>query len=204
MCVCPQTPQGAVAGLGRTKRSPEVELGKNKQDYLLQLPTALPRHQVSLCTPLLLRGGAVSTDWSCCTMRGKVFISCGLEQPTWSNSPKGAALSEAFNNLLGRYFFPFVFPLCVPHNLSILKSIAQTAEKRGEAFLRVPLPPEQSRHYTCFFRGVRGMDGDLLFCFPCQARPGHAGKKENETHFWDQGRKMGTTPLHCYFQPEIS
>lgn len=30
------------------------------------------------------------------------------------------------------------------------------------------------------------------------------GKKENETCFWDQGRKMGITPLHCYFQPEIS
>lgn len=199
MCACPQTPQGALAGPGRTKRSPEVDLRKNKQDYFLQLPTALPRHQVSLCTPLLLRAGAVSTDWSCCTLRGKVFISCGLEQQTWSNSPKGAALSEAFNNLLGRYFFPLV-----PHNPSILKSIAQTVEKRGEAFLRVPLPPEQSRHYTGFFGGVRGMDGDLLFSFPCQARPGRAGKKENETRFWDQGRKMGITPLHCYFQPEIS
>lgn len=103
--------------------------------------------------------------------------------------PKGNCPFWGFQQSVGKIFFPFVFPSYVPHNLSsILKSTAQTAEKRGEAFLRVPLPPEQSRHYTCFFGGLRGMDGDLPFSFPCWARLGHAGKKMKLTFGIGGGR----------------
>lgn len=82
VCLSWDSPQGAMAGLGRTKRSQEVETGKDKQGSLLvfsqaAVSTALPRQQVSLCTSLLLRGGAVSTVWSCCTMRGKCLYHVG-------------------------------------------------------------------------------------------------------------------------------
>lgn len=82
VCLSWDSPQGAMAGLGRTKRSQEVEIGKDKQDSLVvfsqaAVSTALPRQQVSLCTPLLLRGGAVSTVWSRCTMRAKCLYHVG-------------------------------------------------------------------------------------------------------------------------------
>lgn len=82
VCLSWDSPQGAMAGLGRTKRSQEVETGKDKQDSLVvfsqaAVSTALPRQQVSLCTPLLLRGGAVSTVWSRCTMRAKCLYHVG-------------------------------------------------------------------------------------------------------------------------------
>lgn len=76
VCLSQDTP-GSTGWAGGTKRAQEVETGKDKQDYFLQLFTALPPHQVSLCSPLLLCGGAVSTVWSCCTMRGKCSYHVG-------------------------------------------------------------------------------------------------------------------------------
>lgn len=170
MCACPQTPQGALAGPGRTKRSPEVDLRKNKQDYFLQLPTALPRHQVSLCTPLLLRAGAVSTDWSCCTMRGKVFISCGLEQQTWSNSPKGAALSEAFNNLLGRYFFPLCLSFMCPPQSEHFKERCTDCREKGRGFSEgaPSTRAEQTLHWFLWGSERNGWRSAFLLPLPSQ------------------------------------
>lgn len=66
----------------------------------------------------------------------KVFVSCGLEQQTWPNYPKGIVLFEGFQSSVCKilFLFFFLFPSNVPHNLnSILKSIAQL-QRKEESF----------------------------------------------------------------------